>query len=142
MLGRDLTLTDRKLIWVDLLAFNTNPIWGTGYGSFWTGIRVNQMVERWRTSVTHSGYLDIYLNLGWIGVAMLLSVIVHSYQKYLRSTNVNFTYAKFNLSFLIVTLIYNYAEKGFTGTSFVWFTFLLVYLCPVNHNLKRKDDAR
>ena len=29
----------------------------------------------------HNGYLELYLNLGWIGVALLAGVIVMSYPK-------------------------------------------------------------
>ena len=68
--GRNPTLSDRTLIWSTVLSLHTNPIVGTGYESFWLGPR---LLRIWpvvgQINEAHNGYLDIYLNLGVIGVS-------------------------------------------------------------------------
>ena len=54
---------------------------GTGFESFWLGPRLDKIwsVYRWRPTQAHNGYLEIYLNLGWIGIMLLAVVIFTGY---------------------------------------------------------------
>ena len=129
-LGRDPTLTGRTEIWKALLDMKTNPLIGTGYESFWLGERLR---KSWETFVfginqAHNGYLEIYLNLGLIGLFLLISIIVSVYKKIYNTFIIDFDYGRFRLSFLIIFLLYNVTEATFKGLSIMWFIFLLIAL--------------
>ena len=79
-MGRDPTLTGRTVIWSGLLEFAANPLLGTGFQSFWLGERLYRI---WMANTmllgineAHNGYLEIYLNLGWIGVSLLVVLLL------------------------------------------------------------------
>ena len=46
LLGKDPTLTDRTLLWSDLLKVEINPLFGTGFESFWLGERLRSFRHR------------------------------------------------------------------------------------------------
>ena len=73
--GRDPTLTDRTKIWHLLLSMHTNPLLGTGYESFWLGPRLVKIWQRFGPiNEAHNGYLEVYLNLGLIGLFLLIVI--------------------------------------------------------------------
>ena len=69
-LGRNSTLTGRTEIWKLVLGMANNPIFGAGYESFWLGERLQKLWHYYWFPINeaHNGYIEIYLNLGWIGV--------------------------------------------------------------------------
>ena len=84
--GRDPTLTGRTVIWSSVLSMHTNPLFGVGYESFWLGPRLQwfgRLVAR-HINEAHNGYLEVYLNLGIIGVVLWLVLdrqLPHDLQK-------------------------------------------------------------
>src|SRR5262249_1950415 len=83
-MGRNSTLTDRTEIWGQLLKMSGNPLIGTGFESFWVGQRLERI---WAAgpllkgiNEAHDGYLEIYLSLGWVGVACLAGMIISGYR--------------------------------------------------------------
>jgi len=114
-LGRDPTLTDRTKIWAELLGLVTNPICGTGFESFWLGPRLEKMwsLYWWHPGQAHNGYLEIYLNLGWIGIALLGFVIVKSYRAAFEAWRRDATLGNLVLAFFLSGLIYNFTEAAF-----------------------------
>src|SRR2546427_1235891 len=72
-IGRDLTLTGRTALWDHALGMTADPLFGAGYESFWDREEVQ---KTWRTewgrpNHAHNGYLEVFLNLGWVGVALV-----------------------------------------------------------------------
>src|SRR5439155_9069149 len=84
--GRDPTLTGRTNIWNAVLSTHTNPILGTGYESFWLGRRLNEVWRQAGAGINeaHNGYLEVYLNLGLIGLFLLVVFLVASYRTICR----------------------------------------------------------
>lgn len=127
-LGRDMTFTGRTELWKTVMNMDTNPLIGTGYESFWLGDRLRTLWEKhwWRPNQAHNGFIEIYLNMGMVGVFLLTSVIMSAYRK-IRKTLLNeFYYGSLRLVFLVVALIYSVMEAGFKGMSLMWFIFLLI----------------
>jgi len=122
--GRNPTLTDRTIIWSAVLSTHTNPLIGTGYESFWLGTRLEQV---WRlaghVNEAHNGYLEVYLNLGLIGLSLLVGFLITSYLNICRMLSRNSTLASFSISLWAVMLFYNMTEAAFKG-SLLWLTFL------------------
>jgi exopolysaccharide production protein ExoQ len=122
--GRDPTLTDRTKIWAAVLSLHTNPLVGTGYESFWLGPRLERI---WplvgHVNEAHNGYLDIYLNLGGIGLTLLLLFMIASYRKICKQLGSS-PLASFSLALWTVMLFYDMTESAFRG-GLLWITFLL-----------------
>jgi exopolysaccharide production protein ExoQ len=151
-LGRNPTLTGRTEIWSALLGFAGNPIFGTGYESFWLGDRLKNI---WASgsllggvNEAHNGYLETYLNLGWIGVALLVAFIVLGYRNVIATMRRGADFGRLKLAFFVVAVAYNFTEAGFRAESSVWFAFLIAAIgVPLTPVLKRSryvesDDAR
>ena len=80
--GRDLTLTGRTDVWQSVIDLSGSPWFGVGYMSFWLGDRLQKMwdIYFFRPTQAHNGYLEMYINLGWIGVACLTGILVSGYR--------------------------------------------------------------
>jgi len=126
-IGKDPTLTDRTLIWNYLLGLHTNPLLGTGYESFWMGDRLRKFWEesgQGSINEAHNGFLEVYLNLGLVGLALLTGVIVSSYRKICRRLNSDPKGASLDLAFWITMLFFSATEAGFRS-GLMWIVFLL-----------------
>ena len=74
-IGKDPTLTGRTDIWASVLRRAADAPWtGYGYGAFWErGSAVAKIVQKethWLVPNAHNGWLDLLVQLGWIGVAL------------------------------------------------------------------------
>jgi exopolysaccharide production protein ExoQ len=124
-LGRDPTLTDRTIIWNTLLSLHTNSLIGTGYESFWLGPRLQRIWEVvGGINEAHNGYLDIYLNLGLIGVVFLVAFLIASYLTIWKKFAVSHALASLSLGVWTAMLFYNVTEVAFKG-GLLWLAFLL-----------------
>jgi O-antigen ligase len=129
-LGRNPTLTGRTAIWNAVLPLVGNPLIGTGYESFWVGKRLE---EFWSVNdgafngitEAHNGYLELYLNLGWIGVALLGGLIVMSYPKVIAMLRADPQAGSLGLALFVAEIVYNFTEAGFRMMFPLWFFFLL-----------------
>lgn len=124
LVGRDPTLTGRDHIWSVVLSMDTNALIGTGYESFWLGPR---LLEVWRRAGTglnqaHNGYLEVYLNLGVVGLSLLGAFLVSSLQAIWKNW-VTSGFGPFNLALWLILMFYNVTEAAFK-TQFVWLMFL------------------
>jgi exopolysaccharide production protein ExoQ len=126
-LGKDPTLTGRTEVWKEVLNLTENPVFGTGFESFWLGSRLETMWNKhwWHPNEAHNGYLEIYLNLGWIGVMLLAAVIVTGYRNVLRLLRRDPEAGRLMLAFFVVEMIYSFTEAGFRMMNPVWICFLL-----------------
>jgi len=126
--GRDITLTGRTQVWHELINIGTDPLIGTGYDSFWLADISAKFQEKWHLNQAHNGYLEIYLNLGFIGLFFLTNVIVSAYRKSKLELISRFENGRFMTAFLFTVLTYNITEGIFMGLSLVWFCFLFIAL--------------
>jgi O-antigen ligase len=130
LLGKDPTLTDRTLIWSELLKVKINPIFGTGFESFWSGDRLQKLWEAhwWQPNQAHNGYLETYLNLGLVGLFLLIGLLIATFWKSRRELLRNFEFGRFRLGFLAAVIAYNWTEASFKALHPVWFVFYIIAL--------------
>jgi O-antigen ligase len=135
-MGRNPTLTGRTEIWKGLLAFTENPTFGTGFESFWLGERLAKI---WASgellsgiNESHNGYLELFFNLGWIGIALLAAIIVRGYLGIFRAFRKDPQTHNLQLAFFTAALTYNFAEAAYKATSPMWFVFLLAVVVVPN----------
>jgi O-antigen ligase len=129
-MGRDPTLTGRTAIWNTVLTLAGNPLAGAGFESFWLGDRLQRV---WNASgqhiqEAHNGYLEVYLNLGWIGVTLLAVLIVAGYINVIRAFRRNQDASSLRLAFFAAGVIYSFTEAGFRMMALIWIAFLLAVI--------------
>jgi O-antigen ligase len=129
-MGRNSTLTGRTEIWKQLLNFAGNPFLGTGFQSFWVG---DQLQKIWASggylagiNESHNAYLEVFLNLGWIGLVLLAVLLIACYRNVLSTLRQGTESATLGLAFFVVAVVYGFTEAaGFQMMNPVWFGFLL-----------------
>jgi exopolysaccharide production protein ExoQ len=126
--GHGQTIAGRGDLWGELLAFHTNPIFGVGFESFWLGARLKTLWARhwWLPTQAHNGYLETYLNLGLVGLFLLIGLIIATFRKIRIDLLRNFEFARFRLGFLAAVVFYNWTEASFKGLHPVWFVFYII----------------
>jgi O-antigen ligase len=145
-IGRDPTLTGRVNIWNAVLAQHTSPLLGAGFESFWMGERLYRVGVATEMGIqeAHNGYLEVYLNLGFAGVALLAVVIVAGYRNAVAVFRKDAHAGRLRLAFLTAGLIYSLTEAGFRMMSPIWLAFLLAVTCvpPEPRRRQRPRPAR
>jgi exopolysaccharide production protein ExoQ len=126
-MGRDPTLTGRIDLWNEIVGMNGNPLFGTGFESFWMGPRLEKIwdLHWWHPNEAHNGYLEVFLNLGWTGVILLAVVILVAYRNSLKMLRCEPETGRLMLAFFVVGIIYSFTEAGFRLLNPVWICFML-----------------
>jgi len=125
-LGRDMTLTERTDIWKDLMNTDTNPLLGVGYDSFWLGERLKRFWQERQINEAHNGYLEIYLELGAIGLFLFSGFLVSTLARAKRSLMSSFDYGRLRIALLFAFVLYNITEAEYKATTLMYFVVLLV----------------
>ncbi len=129
MLGREPDLTDRAPVWRMVLDMVPNTWVGAGYETFWSGQRMYHIWEKVGGILqAHNGYIDMYANLGLVGVGMLLIAVLVGLVYAVRELRTNYANAVLRIAFILVALIYNYTEAAFKPLNNV---FILLLYCIV-----------
>jgi len=128
VLDRDITLTGRIFLWSDLLEMQIHPLTGTGYESFWLGPRLEYLWSKywWHPNQAHDGYIEVYLNLGIIGLSLLVFILFQSLRSTSEDLNERFEIGRFRYPVIITAMVYNITEAAFHGMHIMWFSLLLV----------------
>jgi exopolysaccharide production protein ExoQ len=127
-LGRGSTLSGRTELWTALLGLHTNPIFGTGFESFWLGEAPQQLagIFFFIPGEAHNGYLETYLTLGLIGVFLLVGLFIATFRKIRLELFRNLEWGRYRLGFLAAVILYNWTEAAFKTLNPVWFVFYLI----------------
>ena len=113
-LDRNPTLTDRTLVWEDVLAMPNNLLVGTGFESFWLGPRVEQLWQKywWHPNQAHNGYIETYINLGAVGVSLLLIMIAAGFFRSLRTLGDGDAFGPVRFSLIVAIAIFTTARPS------------------------------
>jgi O-antigen ligase len=80
----------------------------------------------WHPIQAHNGYIETYLNLGWIGLFILVGVLFATFRKSRRELIQNLEFGRFRLAVLFSVIVYNYTEAAFKNIHLVWTLFHLI----------------
>jgi O-antigen ligase len=146
MLGRDPSLTDRTTVWADAIALQSRPIIGMGFESFWLGSRLDWMSAKWwwQPNQAHNGYIEIYLNLGFIGLFLFIALIISTLRKAAAglTSESNFEFSRLRLALLFAILSHNYTEATFKGVHLLWTMLHLVVInIPERETIRERIGA-
>lgn len=128
-MGKDPTLTGRTVIWNAVMSIKTNPVVGVGYESFWLEPRLLQVWKLTGPGINeaHNGYLEVYLNLGIVGLCLLFNFLIGSYRTICRRLTGDLAVGSLGMAFWALLPFYNVTESAFRG-QLVFVTFLFVAL--------------
>jgi len=104
-----------------------DPWFGEGYQSFWLGSRpvVFQQTYGEAINQAHNGYIEQYLNLGYVGVTFIALIIVNALVNVRALLRKNYSLAVLKLTFILGALLYNYTEASIYGVNNMWLLLLL-----------------
>ncbi len=132
-LGRGGGLSGRTDIWACSIAAAGNPVIGSGFESFWNAnaIKVNHCLQRLgfldlsNLNSAHNGYLQIYLDLGLVGVCLLAVILISGYRHTGNAFQYNPEFGGLMLACIATATFYSVTEAGFRILTPTWI-FLLV----------------
>jgi exopolysaccharide production protein ExoQ len=128
MLGRDATLTGRTEVWEFLLSLKTDPVFGTGFCSFWSDKRYLSQLPDWIGYSAHNGYLEAYIDGGYFALfflGILLLVTGTRIYSHLRKSD---NYSLIRFAFFTAMVIGCVSESHFGRMSPLSFVFLLAVI--------------
>ncbi len=121
------------------------PAFGTGYESFWLGKRLEHMLSLYRgINQSHNGYIEVFVNLGWAGIACLTILLLAGYRNATAALQEDPDWGKLRLAYFFVGVVVNFTEASFKMMAPVWVLFLLAIMsvprspAPVASHLKAK----
>ena len=122
------SLSGRTEIWQLVLSEHTNPLLGTGYESFWLGPRLESIWSKgWAINEAHNGYLEVYLNLGFIGVFLILLFMAAVYRNIFKKLRPFSSIGSLTLAIWTAFAFHNTTEADFRA-GLMWFVFVLAAL--------------
>jgi O-antigen ligase len=128
-LGRGTEMSGRTRLWEICLEFQSNPILGAGFGSFWTPEnkeKIAAFYHNWRPGGAHNGYLDMYLDLGLIGLSILIGLLIATFWKIRPELFRNFEWGRYRLGMLVAVVLRGWTEATFLPASALWFVFHII----------------
>jgi O-antigen ligase len=135
-LGRNTDLTGRaSKIWPLLIPMGPNALVGAGFETFWLGPRLLMVWNAFPNlyvNEAHNGYIELYLNLGWIGVTLMVLILVHGYRRAVAAFRIDPNSGSLMLAYVLAAAMYSYTEAGFRMLNYAW-SFLLLLIIGASY---------
>jgi exopolysaccharide production protein ExoQ len=132
-LGRGGGLSGRTDIWAASIAAAGNPVIGTGFESFWNAnaSKVNHNLQLLgfrdlsNLNSAHNGYLEMYLDLGLVGVCLIVLILISGYRSACKTFQHNPELGSLLLACIATGTFYSITEVGFRILTPSWIFLLL-----------------
>jgi len=128
-LGRSPTLSGRTDIWATLIPMAPNPLVGAGFESFWLSRTVRQRLADATggqdLNEAHDGYLEVYLELGWVGVGLIAFILIDGYRRSVAAFRRDPGWGSLLIAYIVSGVVYNLTEAGFRMMYPMWIFLLL-----------------
>lgn len=129
-LGRQANLA-RMDIWEAIIPMAANPLVGAGFESFWLGTRVlklDQAFPNLHLNEAHDGYIEVYLELGWAGLALIGLILIDGYRRAVKAFRREPALGALLLAYVLGEMAYCITEAGFRMLDPIWIFFLLAVI--------------
>jgi len=135
--GRDATLTGRTQVWASLLpVVMSRPLAGGGFGVFWTPGRQ----DLYQISGAHSGYLDVLLGLGFIGILLVSAFLLSSCRKAHRELSHDFDWGILWICYIIMSVVHNMGESSIDSFTNYLTAIVLFFTVSSSLTFRTKSD--
>lgn len=122
--GKSSTLTGRTDLWYLVLKNRVyvNELLGSGYGGFWNGVNsasgyIASQFGGGYVGQAHNGYLDVYNDLGWIGIGLVVVYLLFWMVGAISSRNLSPRQKIMHLSLLVFVVVINITESTLMRTT-------------------------
>lgn len=131
-LGRNSHLTGRTDIWAAVIPMVPNALVGAGFESYWLSphvlTRLWQLFPGLPLNEAHNGYVEVYLELGWIGVGLIVFILLDGYRRAVKAFRKEPMLGGLLVAYILSAMIYNLAEAGFRMADPMWIFLLLAII--------------
>lgn len=152
LFGKSADLTGRTDIWIYVaIEIQKHLLLGVGYGAFWLGpgSASQAIIDQlpWIPYQSHNGYLDILNELGVIGMALFLGMlIIHVWQLF-KLVPINRQETAFHGTLLVIICFSNFSESTlFRGVNYphilLMFSSISVSSTLYRHRASRQQAAK
>jgi O-antigen ligase len=125
-MGRSSDFTGRTEIWQTLMGMDTNPIVGAGFETFWLGPRLEYMNRKFPgINESHNGYLEIWLNLGGVGLILIILILGQGYRSAVSAFRRDPMVGGLLVAYIVTAVAYNVTEAGFRMLGPEWIFVVL-----------------
>jgi exopolysaccharide production protein ExoQ len=132
-LGRQSNLSGRTDIWKASLAAADNPLFGTGFESFWNAnaykvarsLTIAGFLDMSNLVSAHNGYLEVYLDLGSVGVCLIAVILISGYRHAIKVFRRDPKLGSLMLAYVTTGTFYSITEAGFRMLAPSWIFLLL-----------------
>lgn len=133
--GKDPTLSERTIIWAaSWQAALQHPMLGYGFEGFWRGLYGPSqnvvLVAGWALQQAQDGYLDIWLGLGAVGVALFAFAVLQALKNAAACFHAgeHRSYVAWCIGIVLCSLLYNIGESSIAVINMNWFVFVLALI--------------
>jgi exopolysaccharide production protein ExoQ len=138
-LGRKSDLSGRTNIWRASIASADSPVFGTGFESFWNtnahkvarNPALAGYLDMSNLVSAHNGYIEVYLDLGWVGVCLIAFILISGYRRAAKAFGRDPQFGSLILAYIVTGAFYSITEVGFRVLGPSWI-FLLLAVVSAN----------
>jgi O-antigen ligase len=109
---------------------------GAGFESFWISpnvqaFRLSLLDQGWAprfaegVNEAHNGYIEVYLNLGWIGICLIALVLIGGYRRAMKAYQHQPELASLFVAYIASAVFYSITEAGFRMLNPSWIFLIL-----------------
>lgn len=131
-LGRDQTFTGRTEVWQALLALKTDPLFGTGFCNIWSNYQLLEQLPDWVGKSTHNGYLEMYIDGGYVCLFFLAIMILVIGQRLNRALVHGGHYSRLCFAVFVAMVLGNLSESHWGRMAPLGFIFLAIAIGHVH----------
>lgn len=131
-MGRQTNFTGRTEIWAAIIPVAPNSTIGAGFESFWLEYREHGLwskLQGWwapqNLNEAHNGYIEVFLELGWVGVGIIFLILVSGYRHAVRVFRSDPDVGCLLIAYVAASAVYSITEAGFRMLSPMWILLLL-----------------
>jgi exopolysaccharide production protein ExoQ len=130
-MGRNSDL-GRTQLWQEVIPLAPNVLVGAGFESFWMGTRLTQIQAANPgnpLNEAHNGYIELYLNLGVVGLCLMALILVTGYGRAIHVfRNVDRSFGGLLVAYVVSGTIYSITEAGFRTMDPNWIFMLFAII--------------
>ena len=130
IVGRDSSFTGRTEFWQMLLGIGArHPFLGTGFGGYF-GTPGNEFEKLYHANEGHNGLVDIFVELGMLGVILIIAFHLRFYKKF-RGELINvLDWGVLGICLLVISWLTNFSESLFLNLNLPETKSFSVYSSP------------
>jgi exopolysaccharide production protein ExoQ len=147
-MGKDATMTGRTTLWNLVIGVAMkHPLLGFGYNAFWNSSQVDAqsiaLFIGWTPDHSHNGFLDVWLQLGAAGLALVIWTIVRAFRDAavcMRSQDRDTV--GWYLAIVVITIVGNLDERSIMYPNFLEWVMYVVACVGLMNEARRLKGPR